>query len=199
MKERPILFSGPMVRAILEGRKTQTRRIVNPQPKNRRGGRWMYCYESMNKKLEGSFYYSWPDKKNGNCFSERGPESQITYRCPYGQVGDRLWVREAWAVHPETGSLLYRADDEAPADTRWKPSIHLPRKHSRILLEMTSIRVERLQTISWEDALAEGTDNDPATTNAVGSFVKYWDYINGVESWETNPWVWVVGFRKVEA
>ncbi|OAM15255.1 hypothetical protein A7P85_08725 [Eikenella corrodens] len=198
MKERPILFSGPMVRAILEGRKTQTRRIVNPQPKNRRGGRWMYCYESMNKKLEGSFYYSWPDKKNGNCFSERGPESQITYRCPYGQVGDRLWVREAWAVHPETGSLLYRADDNAPENTRWKPSIHMPRKHSRILLEMTSIRVERLQTISWEDALAEGTDNDQATTNAVGSFVKYWDYINGAEAWDMNPWVWVIGFKKVE-
>lgn len=198
MRERPILFSGPMVRAILEGRKTQTRRIVNPQPKNRRGGRWMYCYESMNKKLEGSFYYSWPDKKNGNCFSERGPESQITYRCPYGQVGDRLWVREAWAVHPETGSLLYRADDDAPENTRWKPSIHMPRKHSRILLEITSIRVERLQTISWEDALAEGTDSDPATTNAVGSFAKYWNYINGAEAWDMNPWVWVVGFKKVE-
>lgn len=198
MKEHPILFSAAMVRAILEGRKTQTRRIVNPQPKNRRGGRWMYCYESMNKKLEGSFYYSWPDKKNGNCFSERGPESQITYRCPYGQVGDRLWVREAWAVHPETGSLLYRADDDAPENTRWKPSIHMPRKHSRILLEITSIKVERVQAISWEDALAEGTDNDPATTNAVGSFAKYWNYINGAESWETNPWVWVVGFRKVE-
>ena len=198
MKERPILFSGPMVRAILADRKTQTRRIVNPQPKNRRGGRWMYCYESMNKKLEGSFYYSWPDKKNGNCFSERGPESQITYRCPYGQVGDRLWVREAWAVHPETGSLLYRADDNAPENTRWKPSIHMPRKHSRILLEITSIKVERVQAISWEDAMAEGTDDDPATTNAVGSFAKYWNYINGAEAWDMNPWVWAVGFKKVE-
>ncbi|WP_153717272.1 hypothetical protein [Eikenella corrodens] len=198
MKERPILFSGPMVRAILEGRKTQTRRIINPQPKNRRGGRWMYCYESTDRKTEGSFSYSWPDK-NGNCCADRGWESKITYRCPYGQPGDRLWVREAWAVHPETGSLLYRADDEAPADTRWKPSIHLPRKHSRILLEMTSIRVERLQTISWEDALAEGTDNDPATTNAVGSFAKYWDYINGAEAWDMNPWVWVVGFKRIKA
>ena len=157
----------------------------------------MYCYESTNKKDEGSFSYSWPDK-NGNCCAERGWESQITYRCPYGQVGDRLWVREAWAVHPETGSLLYRADDDALENIRWKPSIHLPRKHSRILLEMTSIRVERLQTISWEDALAEGTDNDPATTNAVGSFAKYWDYINGAEAWDMNPWVWVVGFKKVE-
>ncbi|OAM21655.1 hypothetical protein A7P89_07475 [Eikenella corrodens] len=198
MRERPILFSGPMVRAILEGRKTQTRRIVNPQPKNRRGGRWMYCYESTNKKDEGSFSYSWPDK-NGNCCAERGWESQITYRCPYGQVGDRLWVREAWAVHPETGSLLYRADDDALENIRWKPSIHMPRKHSRILLEMTSIKVERLQAISREDALAEGTDSDPAAVDPIGSFAKYWDYINGVESWETNPWVWVVGFRKVEA
>ena len=198
MKEHPILFSAAMVRAILEGRKTQTRRIVNPQPKNRRGGRWMYCYESMNKKLEGSFYYSWPDKKNGNCFSERGPESQITYRCPYGQVGDRLWVREAWAVHPETGSLLYWADGTAPENIRWKPSIHLPRKHSRILLEITSIKVERVQAISQEDALAEGTDSNPAAADPIGSFAKYWNYINGVESWETNPWVWVVGFRKVE-
>ena len=198
MKERPILFSGPMVRAILEGRKTQTRRIINPQPKNRRGGRWMYCYESTNKKDEGSFSYSWPDK-NGNCCADRGWESQITYRCPYGQVGDRLWVREAWAVHPETGSLLYRADDDALENIRWKPSIYLPRKHSRILLEMTSIKVERLQAISREDALAEGTDSDPAAADPIGSFAKYWDYINGVESWETNPWVWVVGFRKVEA
>ena len=197
MKEHPILFSAAMVRAILEGRKTQTRRIINPQPKNRRGGRWMYCYESMNKKEEGSFYYSWPDK-NGNGFADRGPESQITYPCPYGKVGDRLWVREAWAVHPETGSLLYRADDDAPENTRWKPSIHMPRKHSRILLEMTSIKVERLQAISREDALAEATDNDPAEADPIAGFAEYWNYINGAESWETNPWVWVVGFRKVE-
>ena len=74
----------------------------------------------------------------------------------------------------------------------------MPRKHSRILLEMTSIKVERLQAISREDALAEATDNDPAADDPIGSFAKYWNYINGAESWETNPWVWVVGFRKVE-
>ena len=186
MKERPILFSGPMVQAILAGRKTQTRRIINPQPKNRRGGRWMYCYESMNKKLEGSFYYSWPDKKNGNCFSDRGPESHITYPCPYGQVGDRLWVREAWAVHPETGSLLYRADDDAPENTRWKPSIHMPRKHSRILLEVVGIKVERLQAISREDAQAEGTDNYPGTNCPIDKFFNYWCYLNGSDSWDAN-------------
>lgn len=175
MRERPILFSGPMVRAILAGRKTQTRRIVKPQS--------AVLTDQM-----------------ARGFGVRPPavENAAVIPCPYGQVGDHLWVREAWALHPETGNLLYKADDGAPSDTRWKPSIHLPRKHSRILLEMTSIRVERLQTISWEDALAEGTDNDPATTNAVGSFAKYWDYINGAEAWDMNPWVWVVGFKKVE-
>lgn len=175
MRERPILFSGQMVRAILEGRKTQTRRMVKPQA------------AILTDEMARGFGIRPPAVENAPVIP-----------CPYGQPGDRLWVRETWAVHPETGSLLYRADDEAPADTRWKPSIHLPRKHSRILLEMTSIRVERLQTISWEDALAEGTDNDPATTNAVGSFAKYWDYINGAEAWDINPWVWVVGFKKVE-
>ena len=136
----------------------------------------------------------------GALFGKQEPHVRLDQfvHCPYGQPGDRLWVREAWAVHPETGSLLYRADDEAPADTRWKPSIHMPRKHSRILLEITSIKVERVQAISWEDALAEGTDNDPATTDAVGSFAKYWNYINGAEAWDMNPWVWVVGFKKVE-
>lgn len=177
MKEHPILFSAAMVRAILEGRKTQTRRIVKPQA--------AILTDEMARGL-----------------GVRPPavENPAVIPCPYGQVGDRLWVREAWAVHPETGSLLYRADDIAPTpiDIHWKPSIHMPRKHSRILLEITSIKVERVQAISWEDALAEGTDNDPATTNAVVSFAKYWNYINGAEAWDMNPWVWAVGFKKVE-
>ena len=175
MKERPILFSGQMVRAILEGRKTQTRRMVKPQA------------AILTDEMARGFGIRPPAVENAPVIP-----------CPYGQPGDRLWVRETWALHPETGSLLYKADDAAPDNIKWKPSIHMPRKHSRILLEMTSIRVERLQTISWEDALAEGTDNDPATTNAVGSFAKYWDYINGAEAWDMNPWVWVVGFKKVE-
>ena len=175
MRERPILFSGPMVQAILAGRKTQTRRIVKPQS--------AVLTDQMARGL-----------------GVRPPavENAAVIPCPYGQPGDRLWVREAWVVHPETGSLLYRADDDAPENTRWKPSIHMPRKHSRILLEITSIKVERVQAISWEDALAEGTDDDPATTNAVGSFVKYWNYINGAEAWDMNPWVWAVGFKKAE-
>lgn len=176
MKEHPILFSAAMVRAILAGRKTQTRRIVKPQA--------AILTDEMARGL-----------------GVRPPavENPAVIPCPYGQVGDRLWVREAWAVHPETGSLLYWADGTAPENIRWKPSIHLPRKHSRILLEITSIKVERVQAISQEDALAEGTDSNPAAADPIGSFAKYWNYINGVESWETNPWVWVVGFKRIKA
>lgn len=178
MKERPILFSGPMVRAILEGRKTQTRRMVKPQA------------AILTDEMARGFGIRPPAVENAPVIP-----------CPYGQPGDRLWVREAWAVHPETGSLLYRADDitPTPIDIHWKPSIHMPRTHSRILLEITGIKVERVQAISWEDALAEGTDIDPATTDAVGSFAKYWNYINGAEAWGINPWVWVVGFKRIKA
>ena len=185
MRERPILFSGPMVRAILEGRKTQTRRALQ--------------LDSSWRKLIVLGHHK---NRFGALFGKQEPHVRLDQfvPCPYGQPGDRLWVREAWAVHPETGSLLYRADDIAPTpiDIHWKPSIHMPRKHSRIMLEITGIKVERVQDISWEDALAEGTDSDPATTNAVGSFAKYWNYINGAEAWDMNPWVWVVGFKKVE-
>lgn len=186
MRERPILFSGPMVRAILEGRKTQTRRALQ--------------LDSSWRKL---IVLGRHKNRFGALFGKQEPHVRLDHfvPCPYGQPGDRLWVREAWAVHPETGSLLYRADDIAPTpiDIHWKPSIHMPRKHSRIMLEITGIKVERVQDISWEDALAEGTDSDPATTNAVGSFAKYWNYINGAEAWSINPWVWVVGFKRIKA
>lgn len=176
MKERPILFSGPMVRAILADRKTQTRRIVKPQS--------AVLTDQMARRL-----------------GVRPPavENAAVIPCPYGQAGDRLWVRETWALHPETGSLLYKADDAAPNNIKWKPSIHLPRKHSRILLEVVDTGVERLKSISRENAQAEGTDSDPAAADPIGSFAKYWDYINGAEAWDINPWVWVVGFKRIEA
>ena len=172
MKERPILFSGPMVQAILAGRKTQTRRIVKPQS--------AVLTDQM-----------------ARGFGVRPPavENAAVIPCPYGQVGDRLWVREAWALHPETGNLLYKADDGAPSDTRWRPSIHMPRKHSRLLLEVVGIKVERLQAISREDAQAEGTDNYPGTNCPIDKFFNYWCYLNGFDSWDANPWVWVVSFQ----
>lgn len=175
MKERPILFSGPMVRAILAGRKTQTRRIVKPQS--------AVLTDQMARRL-----------------GVRPPavENATVIPCPYGQAGDRLWVRETWALHPETGSLLYKADDAAPNNIKWKPSIHLPRKHSRILLEVVDTGVERLKSISLGDAQAEGTDDNPGTNCPIDKFFNYWCYLNGFDSWDANPWVWVVKFKKLE-
>ncbi|MBD8194357.1 hypothetical protein IFR35_23460 [Pseudomonas fluorescens] len=209
IKERPILFSAPMVRAILEGRKTVTRRTVKPQPevrmvdmigpmltfKNKRGGHWLY-----------------PNAK-----------AQIIADCPYGKPGDRLWVRETCLINdfrdinvPEEErancEILYRADgvpdwegDEALI--RWRPSIHMPRWASRILLEITDVRVERLQDISRADIRAEGLHcppelgSDDVSPNYrdwyPAAWRELWESINGAGSWTANPWVWCVSFKRV--
>lgn len=192
MKERPILFSGPMVRAILEGRKTQTRRVVKPQPD--------YVCQLEKMPFTGQHW----DKR---------------IKCHYGQPGDRLWVRETWAKPfdvPDAklqGRLTYRSDfrespvlgtvrsDGAMADrVKWKPSIHMPRWASRITLEITGVRVERLQDISEQDAIAEGVQHSLHLQGgrfARENFAHLWWTINGDDSWEQNPWVWVVEFKRV--
>jgi hypothetical protein len=195
MKERPILFSGPMVRAILEGRKTQTRRVVNliGGPNNR-----------------GDEYIN----KGVLIHPLAGP-----YRCPYGKAGDRLWVREtfsAYAPQGQTGNwktgenvtYVYRADDADADVARWYPCIFLPRHASRITLEITEVRVERLQEISEADAGDEGAgirlsdypqwDGDPDCYRKL--FRVGWDGLNAKRgySWESNPWVWVVEFKRLE-
>ena len=188
MKEHPILFSAPMVRAILDGSKTQTRRVW----KMPRGCMW---YEAMGGEREGWFIDPgqpwWPHV--GEC------------RCPYGVPGDRLWVREAWRRdifdHEKT---LYRAThgDRTVFD-KWKPSIHMPRVRSRITLEVTGVRVERLQDISKADARAEGVRSNADTLAETGyadarfAYRSLWETINGAGSWDANPWVWVVEFRKL--
>ena len=163
MKERPILFSAPMVRAILEGKKTQTRRVIKPQPEN--------LVEGKAINIPYGYY---PDRYNGeNLWTFWGPKGSKDQgkctlplsKCPYGQRGDRLWVREAFHICPHHEDYFYRADDEnlplkCKAHTKWKPSIHMPRRASRITLEITGIRVERLQDISEEDAVAEGVPED---------------------------------------
>lgn len=211
MKSRPILFSGPMVRAILEGRKTQTRRVVKPQP----NAGWKFnCFDS--------FYYWWtPD---GTC-NLNGPHEGR--KCPFGQPGDRLWVRETWAAWDSVSDreasevdgtaqelaerglnqahISYRADPRMHAD-KWRPSIHMPRWASRITLEIESVRVERVQEISENDARAEGCDGDcpiayipPYTTRPrVYHYAHLWQSINGPGSWDANPWVWVIQFRRVQ-
>lgn len=197
MKERPILFSGEMVRALLDGRKTQTRRAVKPQPSS--GAHWSQIV------VDG--HGGWVD----------GHGSPL--RCPYGQPGDRLWVREAHAFVPEpayrcsTGiyqqtnpadsyqACVYRENFDRARSFPWRPSIHMPRWASRILLEVVSVRVERLQEISEADARAEGIPG-PGPENpwdvAINDFRSIWESINGAGSWEANPWVWVVEFRVIE-
>lgn len=181
MKERPILFSAPMVRAILEGRKTQTRRVVKP-PK------WSDADEIF---FIGNDSIAVPDDDHADYF----------IACPYGQPGDRLWVRETFA--DEAGGtrrflgehIFYRADDWQPLVDRWTPSIHMPRWASRITLEVTAVSVERLQDISESDCCAEGCGSPITRDLKKPQFMALWESINGPDSWDANPWVWVVEFK----
>ena len=201
MKERPILFSGAMVRAILDGTKTQTRRGW----KMPRGLTW-YVSGSMRGEETGDIC-----DPASNWW---GHVEEI--RCPYGEVGDRLYVRETWAQPTmlDPGPTFYRADypdnvlgkyeNLPPAEAiTWKPSIHMPRALSRIALELTGVRAERLKDCSEEDALAEGVTLEPchprrAERMGRDAYQKLWDSINGAGAWEANPWVWVVEFRRVQ-
>lgn len=255
MRERPILFSGAMVRAILGGQKTQTRRIVKQQPPD---GWDRHCWYTAP-------VFGWTNE----------PEPAATWhkvRCPYGQSGDRLWVREAWRIGawdedegafaidycdgpqrkwltdptdhdclrfsklwiqctdeliakgiPPGADGLYRWEP-GQSPLRWRPSIHMPRWASRITLEITGVRVERLQDISEEDALAEGIVcenvivgsyyanghkevtagrfffdgcSDDGFEDAVDAYAALWESINGAGAWDANPWVWVVEFQKL--
>lgn len=186
MKERPIIFSGPMVRAILDGRKTMTRRVVKPQPETA-------CMIS--------------DSTASLCYP-----GMLWRKCPYGVPGDLLWVRETWAtteqagVHPSDAELLYRATDPDWVTWdgwRWSPSIFMPRWASRLTLRIMSVSVERVQEIPEADARAEGF-KDVVGKYARGDeariwFAGRWDAINAASGhgWDANPWVWVVGFEVV--
>ncbi|ROQ49141.1 hypothetical protein [Pseudomonas putida] len=199
-KERPILFSGPMARAILEGRKTVTRRPIKPSMRG-----FEVSFE-LHQQEDGSW-------RPMHTFDESSMDDQGTEHpiaCPYGQPGDRLWVREAWAQinvaqAPGENWVVYReCDNRTDYGGPWKPSIHMRRRDSRILLEVTDVRVELLQDISEEQAEAEGVgflrhapDADETLT-AAQLFECLWSSINGDESWIGNPWVWVVEFKRVQ-
>jgi len=175
MKERPIIFSGKMVRALLDGSKTQTRRVVKPQP---------------------SFFGSMTNPNTPFKTIDYGLHCQI--RCPYGEPGDRLWVRENWQSHlgPYAESIIYAykvTDDERLGP--WKPSIYMPRCASRITLEVTDVRLERLQNISEADAQAEGFSY---SSIPLEQYRWVWEIANGLGSWAVNPWVWVVKFKRVD-
>lgn len=226
MKERPILFSGPMVRAILEGCKTQTRRVVKPQPV---GGDCI---------IENPLKLGW---MMGQLRDSENAWREL--RCPYGIARDRLWVRETFVLE---NTYEYHGDHDAPNDgrpiqkhqdgdggfwliphyratepepnivpydklggdddrTRWTPAIYMPRWASRITLEITSVRVERLQDISEEDAKADGCERGLFEVEKCNGWTPFrlgfcllWDNINGPGSWDLNPWVWCVSFRRID-
>lgn len=212
MKERPILFSGPMVRALLAGTKTQTRRVLKLRPgfdlEQRDDGRW------------------WPWAEH--------PErcDDVWMACPYGQPGDRLWVRETFCkIIGQSGGWIetdyqatytpgFRLGDSLGLKKRWTPSIHMPRDASRITLEIAGVRVERLQDISEADAMAEGIVECPIPADdegprrigymvgpddgksglavtAVNAYRDLWESINGPDSWDANPWVWAIEFKRL--
>lgn len=189
MKERGMIFNGDMVRALLDGRKTQTRRPYNwkRQPAM-----------EMAERDDGT---TWPwaeDCENGG---------DIWFSCPFGAVGDRIWVRETWA---EAGASapdlkLYRANYPAhvppgyenvpPAEEiRWTPSMHMPRSACRILLEITTVRVERLRSITLDDARSEGMGN----AMPILEYSRLWNSIYPDKNWRSNPWVWVIEFKMLE-
>lgn len=222
MKERPILFNSEMVRAVLDGRKTQTRRAVPKwqMPEETEGphdrfpdSRWMSVAQRDPRYGFGVFGAT-EDECMNNYNTEYGS------LCPYGKPGDRLWVRETFRLFdasiecgcsdspcncPPSGTPLYRASHD-DGESKWKPSIFMPRWASRVTLEIASVRVERLNDISEEDAKAEGVNGeDEAIAAGLEWFDKprrafrfLWQSINGAESWDANPWVWVVEFKRID-
>lgn len=215
MKEKPIPFDGRVVRAILAGQKTQTRQVVKPQPVGK-----LYS-------VNGGPEWAYPDPRDPDV-----PDWDRVIRCPYGDVGNRLWVQEVWNAVNTRGvfwdemkslerpgqcwaTVLYRALEEQSEDRytgRYVRSNSMPRALSRISLEITAVRVERVQDITEEDARAEGMKVvESHLWRPLGSkepmqpytgrqrFSALWDAINEARgySWESNPWVWVVEFKRV--
>ena len=196
MKERPIIFNSEMVRAILEGRKMQTRRVIKPQP----------TIKPRIFKNEDGVFWSLIDK-------------YVYQKSPYGTIGDKLWVKETWFEwvknNPEQLPYLYKAT--TPSDEieilrqsghaiKWKPSIYMPRRASRIGLENIDIRVERLKDITEEDARDEGVEHPDIATSPPSTYSDYkhkfkllWDSINAKHGcgWDINPWVWAIEFKKL--
>lgn len=196
MMERPIIFSTPMVQALLAGRKSQTRRMIkNVFPE---------CVRSARHEHVGGAYW----------FFDRADKPLQLLPCPYGKPGDRLWVKEThgYGGDARTPALFYRAtDSETSIRGNWKSSLFMKREDSRILLEIISVYASRLQNINEADAKAEGLFQDQAgrlTTwsasqeakeflNPIDAYRDLWESINGSGSWNINPWVWVIKFEMI--
>lgn len=215
--EKPILFKPELVKAILDGQKTQTRRVVKPQPEwFEPDAVWQFCTEGHG----GRGWYVHTD--------EYPDEGSDFYRCPYGEAGDRLWVREAWAcgmpalksgrgfiphygyVEPtwDLKKIVYKADWGNVDPPKWRPSIHMPRRACRLVLEIVDVRVERLQEITPQDAKAEGDKERSGFPEFhlrgalchVDWFRHLWNSIHNKDGfdWKANPWVWVITFKQVQ-
>jgi hypothetical protein len=192
MKERPVIFSGEMIKAILDGRKTMTRRVVKPQP------------ESYGEKDYGSLVnYSW----DGYVITNKFVSEKMVEFSPYGQPNDRLWVKENFYRDEDTIIYAVDHDKSAPYLRQMKhlSSRFMPKSASRITLEIIDIRVEKLQEINEEDAKKEGAplggynDQYGDERNYVEGFENLWNSINGKKyPWAINPWVWVVEFRRIK-
>ena len=245
MKERGMIFNSEMVRAILDGRKTQTRRIMKVQPESNQLGLLLITDSTKHSDI-GKYHWA-ESNATGNHVRSK------LFSSPFGAVGERIWVRETWAPlgnedgcyvdwednlckgDERSAARIYRASCEQrpgdyglwsiPDDAYWKPhtkehkfegawrpSIHMPRWASRILLEITDVRVERLNAISEEDARAEGIidggclncgEPEPCgcanpEPDATDAFAYLWQSVYGQESWNANPWVWVISFERIE-
>ncbi len=242
MKERPILFSGEMVRAILEGRKTQTRRIIKVFPEYHKGTEAPQAKRGEPPRHPSPYFDCYCNKPRTEA-NPRGMSDRWCWwdeydrmgngwlKCPFGVPGDRLWVRETWCElrvghfnelgfprdllvtrydHPRRNGAAYRATCSAEGDAirggygyRWKPSIHMPRWASRITLEVTGVRVERLRDIRAADAEAEGFYTKFCSSGGIGGsavdkFSQLWRDTYGRGSWLDNPWVWVIEFKRIE-
>jgi len=211
MAEKPIIFNTEMVRAILEGRKTQTRRPVKLQPKEQieighDGENW-HCYILKEQPFEwkvGKKYWRY-----GAPWGSQPDFEQPFPECPYGQVGDVLYVRETWKqANTYYGAIadykyIYKAGYEKEKgiqeEERWHPSVHMPREAARLFLKVTDVRVERLQEITYNDCLREGMWNYGTDVDTLAAFQELWQNLNAKKGygWETNCWVWVVEFEKI--
>lgn len=219
VRDRPILFSAPMVRALLAGTKTQTRRLVKTVPSCRDADRAMPALMVRRGEHKGSYVLL--DDAIGPAWSPAGGMPLERYPwdaalSPYGGIQDRLWVKETW--HPsDSGPELFAADYASKAEAgveRWRSPLHMRRVDSRITLEVLAVRVERLKDISEADAIAEGIDpaapmkarinGEPGDVHFFGpdaarkGYAMLWDAINGEGSWASNPWVWVVAFGRIK-
>lgn len=215
LKERGMIFNAEMVRAILDGRKTQTRRVMAVQPEHSNLG-LRRVVDSKNGVDNGKYFWSQSDATGWKARSK-------LFKCPFGMVGERIWVRETFngfwldddviqeikdGISSAAELCDYRADypDASRPAEGWTPSIHMPRWASRITLEITGVRVERLNSMTEHDALAEGCpgghDSIPGymySATPHEHFHHIWTSIYGEDSWQSNPWVWVIEFKRVEA